>query len=129
MFKTLDLVIHELSLSNQNLQEDISQLRYCCFNCPKTVFKENLVTFRRCFYVPDFSGTVIIFTSDFDVTYPFVFLDKELVESSRLTQHIVGNWLHVSTVHAVTIMAVSFTRIIQILFSAYNYRRIALHFL
>ena len=64
--------------------------------------------------MPDFSGTVIIFTSDFDVMYPVVFSDKEFVENSRLTQHIVGNWLHVSTVHAVTIMAVSLTRKIQI---------------
>ena len=61
----------------------------------------------------DFSDTVIIFTSDFYVLCPVVFLDKEFVENSRLTQHIVGNWLHVSIVHVVNIMAVSFT--IQIL--------------
>ena len=72
--------------------------------------------------MPDFSDAVIIFTSDFDVNYPVVFLHKEIVENRRLTQHIVGNWLHVSTVHAFTIMTVSFARKIQILFSAYNYR-------
>jgi len=53
---------------------------------------------------------------------PVVFLDREFAENSRLTQHIVGKWIHVSTVHAVTIMAVSLTRKIQILFSEYNYR-------
>jgi len=76
--------------------------------------QENLVTFRRYFCVPDFRGTVIIFTSDFDVTYSVVILDKEFVENSRLTHNTLGNWLYVSTVHAVTVMAVSFTRKLQI---------------